>query len=166
MRRTKPTGRARGFTLIEAIIAIVILATAVPINVIVLRDNLVVRGESIRAHQSYWLAVSITEQILADRAHGHPLLAGDPAETFGDYLDDPADGLLARQAEHIALAAELGISLDITLGPLRSLDDSTTGDASLDIYWTIEIGVSWPRADGTIQSQPLSVVLVDRSGTT
>lgn len=77
---------ARAFSLIEAIIAIVILSVAVPAMFWAVRDAAERRVEPVMLNRARWLAAEKIEDILADRAntgrgYGHILAANYPAES-------------------------------------------------------------------------------------
>ena len=61
------SARRRGFTLIETIAAIVILAIALPPMLFAIRDAHVQRVNPVLVSQARWLATEKLEDILADR---------------------------------------------------------------------------------------------------
>lgn len=68
MNSPKPRPAARrGFTLIEAIVAIVIVATALPASLIFIMDAQTRRAGPILAGRARWLAGEKLEDVIADR---------------------------------------------------------------------------------------------------
>jgi Tfp pilus assembly protein PilV len=62
-------GRRRGaFTLIEAVIALVVLGVAVPPMLVAVKDAAARRADLVLASRARWLAAERLEDILADRA--------------------------------------------------------------------------------------------------
>lgn len=78
--------RPRAFSLIEAVIAIVILSVAVPAMFWAVRDAAERRAEPVMLNRARWLAAEKIEDILADRAnagrgYGYVVAANYPAES-------------------------------------------------------------------------------------
>jgi prepilin-type N-terminal cleavage/methylation domain-containing protein len=67
MQRIKPLNNRRGFTLIESIAAIVILAIAVPPMMWAIKEGHTQRVNPMMASKARWLATEKLETILADR---------------------------------------------------------------------------------------------------
>jgi prepilin-type N-terminal cleavage/methylation domain-containing protein len=60
-------GRSNGFTLIEAIVAIVVLSVAIPPMLLAMRETQHRRVAPIQADRARWLASERLEEIIADR---------------------------------------------------------------------------------------------------
>lgn len=67
MTRTRRS-RAAGFSLIDTIVAIVVLALVVPGTVVAISDASVQRASTIAFSRARWLATEKVEDVIADRA--------------------------------------------------------------------------------------------------
>ncbi|MBX3385185.1 MAG: hypothetical protein KF768_01295 [Phycisphaeraceae bacterium] len=86
MSLTRSTLRSPGFTLIEAIGAIVLLSIAVPVMFWALRDAQLRRADPASLTVARWLAVERMETVIADRhaparGYAHIIPANYPAES-------------------------------------------------------------------------------------
>lgn len=78
--------RARAFTLIEAVIAMVILSVAVPAMLWAVRDAVSERNDPVLASRARWLAAERLETIIADRhspnrGYAYVISANYPSES-------------------------------------------------------------------------------------
>ena len=85
----------RAFTLIEAIIAMVVLSIAVPATLALIHDATVARAETTTSTRAAWLGSMLIEQILADVASDDPQLGMDALADDEAYLNDADTGLFA-----------------------------------------------------------------------
>lgn len=131
----------RGFTLVETITALVILAMAVPPMMFALRQATVDRIDPIRFSQARWLATERLEDIMADR---HSTTRGY------DYVSElhyPAEPVVASTP---AFARRVRI---IETGP-----DLRTAGAG---YKTATVILSWIDSRGHAQSLEVATVLTE-----
>ena len=145
------TARSRGFTLIETVAAIVILAVAVPPMLWAVRESQIDRINPMLASRARWLAVEKLEDIIADR-HSTTLRGWDyvsdlaqwstryPDENKGDITDYLQ---FSRQATFLETQANL------------STADTDGG------YLKVTITVSWTDADAKSQSLKISTILTE-----
>jgi len=151
----------RGFTLIEAIIAIVVLSLAVPATMAMIHDATVARTDSVLTTRAAWLAGTISEQILADATSTHADLGMGAFEDPSNYLHDPGTGLFARLSGAIELYESYGMSCEVDIGPAVSATFTPSGDAARNIYRQITVTVRWGRASGPPVTMPVSFIVVD-----
>lgn len=156
----RPTLQTRtGLTLIEAIIAIVVLSLAVPTTVVMLRDAASVRADAIATTRATWLANAVVEQIIADaasRAAGLGLSAFDDPQT---YLGDPDAGLRSRIAFVTLPYESMGFSYTINVGQPQSAAGDQTGSPEHDLYRAITVTVSWNSTRGDVKSTAISTLI-------
>lgn len=89
-RRKAPAVRARGLTIIEAVVALIIIATLVPPTLIIITDAHAQRGAPILASRARWLVTEKLEDIIADR---HSSSRGYSYVQDASYPDeDPVSG--------------------------------------------------------------------------
>ncbi len=138
----RPTrGRPAGFTLAEAITAIVILSIAVPSMLWGVRQAHAHRSNRVLASRAHWLAVEKLEDVMADRhsntrGYGYLNAVNYPAET-----SIPGYPAYTRT-----------VALNETLADL-----STPGPG----YMKVTVTVSYTDATGVPRSLPLSTELTN-----
>ncbi|GAB4387241.1 MAG: hypothetical protein Kow0022_18740 [Phycisphaerales bacterium] len=154
IRRHRPT-RCRGFTLIEAVIIVVMLAIVVPTSTVMLMDASAERTDRVLLQAGVTYASSLLEQIVADVSAGGLDVLADQAA----YLDAPDTGLWARCSWLSAPYAARGIKAEVTI----SEQVSRTGEVSLESdenrFRIVEVSVGVPTASGGILTVPISVML-------
>lgn len=105
----------RAFTLIEAVLVVLVLAVTVPAGMRMIRSSERSQQEAERVLAATTIASSVAEQIVADV---------EAIERFGPgafddkatYLNDPTDGLLARTAWLLDSPTTQDMSLEIVIG--------------------------------------------------
>ncbi|MGE3107716.1 MAG: prepilin-type N-terminal cleavage/methylation domain-containing protein [Phycisphaerales bacterium] len=143
MIRPGPTTRRSAFTLIECIIAIVILSVAVPAMVLAIRETHSRRAAPVMSSRASWLAMELLEDIIADRnsatrGYGYLKASNYPAEA--SVSEFPAFSRSVRFVE---------------TGP----DLASAGSG----YMKVTVSVSWIAPGGTQRSLALSTILTDYS---
>ena len=145
MRRTRPTRRLnhtrRGFTLIEAIIAIVVLSIAVPPMLWSIRASHVQRVSPMKASQARWLATEKLEDIIADR---HSTTRGYSYLTSGNYPNESS------------ITGSPGFTRSVAFTETTAnLSTSGTG------YKKCVVTVTWIDGAGVSRSLAISTVVTD-----
>ena len=133
--------RRGGFTLIETIAAIVILAIALPPMLFAIRDAHVQRVNPMLASQARWLATEKLEDILADR---HSETRGYDFLTAGNYPAEPSVSGFPAFARSVSLTET---------GP----DLVTPGQG----YMTVTVQVSWVDATSTARTLSIATVITE-----
>ncbi len=131
----------RGFTLMETIAAVVILAIAVPPMLWSIRDAHVQRIDPMMMTKAYWLASSKLEDVIADR---HSVTRGYDYLTGGNY---PAE---------YNIAGYPGFSRFVSLTETGA-DLVSAGSG----YMNVTVRVRWQDARGRVQDLPVSTVLTE-----
>lgn len=136
-----PTQRRRGFTLMEGIVAIVLLGTALPPMMWAIRTAQVRRVGSALASRARWLATEKLEDVIADR---HSTTRGYAWLTGANYpAENPVAGFgqFNRSVAFVETAADL-----VSAG---------TG------YKKATVTVSWTDGAGTARSTAISTIVTD-----
>jgi len=141
MRACCPPTHARAFSLIEAIIAIVILSVAVPAMFWAIRDATERRAEPVMLARARWLAAERLEDAIADR---HSATRGYAYVQTSNY---PAEAGIAGFA---------GFSRQVAIAD-RGPDLVTAGAG----YKVITVTVSYPGLRGTTRTFDLAGVVTD-----
>lgn len=131
--------RRRGFTLIEAIVAIVMLAIIVPPTMYALREGHKQRANPVLASRARWLATEKIEDIVADR---HSTSRGYAYLVAANYPAEPSITGFPGFTRSVAFT-ETTVNL------------STPGTG----YMRAVVNVGWTDAGGTSRSLSLTTVL-------
>lgn len=133
----------RAFTLIEAVMAIVILAIAIAPLMLALERSSMDQVTPIRVSRARWLATERLEEIIADRysaTRGYAYLAEGNYSTENPVATDPD---FTRAVSIVETAADL--------------QSSGTG------YKTVTVTVSWTGVAGASRTLQISTVLTSLS---
>jgi prepilin-type N-terminal cleavage/methylation domain-containing protein len=139
--RRAPSRRSRGFTLIETIAAIVIMAIGLPPMLWAIRDAHMQRANPVLASRARWLAESKLEDIIADRhsttrGYDHLIAANYPAEA--------------------SITGYPGFSRSVALSETEA--DLTTAGTG---YTRATVTVSWTDAGGDARSLAVATILTE-----
>lgn len=163
LARRSQTGLTRGFTLIEAVVAMVVLAIAVPIGLAMMRDAATSRINNAKASTAYWLANAIIEQVMADLDSPTAGLGFEAFDNVNSYLNDAPDALTTRLASVTDEAEAKGYVWSMTASAAMDYTGATTGDATEDLYRRITVQVLWFDALGDPHMLQLSLMAADRT---
>lgn len=139
--RTCSRGRS-GFTLVEAVCAIVIISVALPGMYWAMRDAQTKRADPVLANRARLLAQERLEDIIADR---HSSTRGYAYVVSGNYASEPAVTGFTNMARSVTIT-ESGANL---------VAGSGTG------YKTVAVTVSFRDGRNTSRTLTLSTVLTD-----
>jgi prepilin-type N-terminal cleavage/methylation domain-containing protein len=141
------SARRQGFTLIETVAAIVILAVAVPPMLWAVAEAQHKRANPMLASKARWLAMEKLEDIIADRhsesgnrGWDYLIAANYSAEAKGSITGYPQ---FSRTVTFLETEADLATP-------------SATGG-----YMNVTVTVSWTNAEGAAQSLSISTVLTE-----
>ncbi len=135
----QPRHTRRALTLVEAIIAVVVVSVAAPPMLIAVRDSSVRRVDPIMADRARWLAGEKLEDIIADR---HSTVRGYTYVTANNYPSESAVSGFSNFARAVTIA-ETGASL------------SGTGTG----YKRATVTVTWRDSRGQNRSLALSTIV-------
>jgi prepilin-type N-terminal cleavage/methylation domain-containing protein len=167
MRRRHSTyrnlGTRRGFTLVESIVVVVVVALLVPPAVSMLQSAQTSRVDSANTLRASVLAGAVMEQVLAD--------ASSPAASLGmaafaapaTYTDTATTGLKARLAAVTSAYQTQGLTWSLSIGGLVSKTGSADADSAKNIFRTVTVTVTWnsTRAGVGSRSYALTSLVTD-----
>lgn len=153
------THARRAAILLETVIAVTMLAIAVPATVSWMQSAAGDRADATNALRASIMASSIAEQVIADSVSSsfgmNALL--DPQT----YLDLPTLGLRARLAENLSIYTDAGFNYQVAIGDLVGPEGVATGDPRLDVSRILTITVFYPSSRGAPYELTLDVMVTD-----
>ena len=136
----------RGFSLIEAVVVVVLLGIAIPPTLMLMEDASADRVDEVNIARATTFATGVLEQVIADAYSKDPSLGfaalGDPST----YLSGPGTGLDTRIAEIRAGYEPLGFAYSVSIGGLVGTEGVATGDAERDVFRLVTVTVTAPSA--------------------
>jgi hypothetical protein len=149
MKRTQ----RRAAVLLETVIAVTMLAVAVPVTVSWMQSVAGDRADATSSLRASVLATSIAEQIIADASSD--AIGMDAMEDPSAYIDQPLTGLRARLESTLQLYVDAGFTYGISIGPLVGPEGLPTGEEVLDASRVVTITVRYPSS----RTEALELVL-------
>lgn len=150
------------FSLIEVVIAVVILAIAVPPTLNLMDTAAAGRVDAINTTRATMLATCVLETILADLSSNEPSLGFDAFTDQSTYLNDPDTGLVTRLSPTVAPYIEAGFKYGVTIGSLVGSDGTVSANPDENLYRVITVRVGYPSASSTSYELPVSIMVSER----
>ena len=146
-----------GFTLIEGVVAMVILSMAVPVSVVMMSDASSAAAASLQRERAVALLAVIRTEIVADVAA--------PSEGLGVILlDDPEeydDVLRPRIAQITQPYEDLGLTWALDIGERVGPNGVHAIDPLRNIYYPVTLTVSWTDARQGSTNLDLTIYLAE-----
>lgn len=153
------SGYRRGFTLIEVVTMVLVLAIAVPPTLEIMMSNSASRANVINTSRATMLASNVLEGILADVASDSDGLGFDALADANVYLSTPATGFYSRMSSFTQLYDSLGLTYVVTISELIGPDGTASETESENVFRTVTVRVSYPSADGEAYILPVSLMV-------
>ena len=154
-----PKTPRRGFTLIEVVTMVLVLAISVPPTLEILMSNSASRANVINTARATMLASNVLEGIIADVSSPEPTLGFSALDDANAYLSTPSTGFYARMASSNQSFTDLGLAYTVDVGQLVSSNGLVSLDENENVFRTITVRVSYPSADGPAYELPVSVMV-------
>ncbi len=152
---------SRGFTLVEVVVVVVLLAIAVPPTVLWMNDASATRADAVNATRATMLATVVLETIEADVASPAPSLGFAALANSNAYLNTGTTGLRARIATWSTPYEALGMSYTVTISGLVGPSGAATGNATVDVFRTILVRVTAPSAQASAMTMDFTTMVAD-----
>jgi len=136
----------RGFTLIEAVVVVVLLGIAIPPTLMLMEDAAADRADEVNIARATTFATGVLEQVIADAYSRDALLGFAALSDPGTYLSAPGSGLNDRIADIRDGYEPLGFSYAVSIGGLVGPEGVATGDAESDVFRLVTVTVTAPSA--------------------
>ncbi len=157
VQRIKKT--RRGFTLIEAVVMVLVLSIAVPPTLEVLMSNSAARANIINTGRATMLASNVLEGIIADVSSSDGALGFEALADSNAYLNANPNGFYDRMGPATESYGDLGLSYTVEIGNLVGSDGLVSGEASENIFRTVTVRVVYPSSDGDEFTLPVSIMV-------
>jgi type II secretory pathway pseudopilin PulG len=145
-RRALASLPRRAFTLIEAVMVVVVLAIAVPPTMLLLDQSANERADSVAVTRATTYAQGVMEHVLADVSSTHSTRGFAALSNISTYIDAPTTGLRARLQDMSTPYTNAGMRFDLRVSDLVSASGTATGDAARDVFRVVTVTVSFPSA--------------------
>lgn len=136
--------RHRGFTLLETVAAVIVLAVAVPATMGALTDAADARRDGATALRAATLARAALEHVLADVHSGAPGLGFDALSDSAAYVDAPVTGLMARLAPTLEAYEAFAMGCEVRVSGLVDYSGAATGSPASDVCRDVTVVVTFP----------------------
>lgn len=147
------------FTLIEVVIAVMVLAIAVPPTLSLLDSAGAGRADAINTNRASLLATSVLETIIADINSNTAGLGFDALGDSNAYLNAPDTGLYARLETIVSPYSDAGLGYAVEVGTLVAADGSVSEDANENIFRIVTVRVSFTSASTASYQVPFSTMV-------
>lgn len=148
----------RGFTLIEAVIVVVVIAISIPPTMMWFDAAVNRRMDAVNTLRGTTLATLVLEHILADVNSDAPGLGMSALDNASTYLDAPGTGLRARLATATGEYQRLGFSYDIIIDRASDYQGIATGTGA-DVFRRVTVQITIPRGEGEAVTMPVSMMV-------
>jgi len=149
----------RGFTLIEVVTMVLVLAIAVPPTLEILMSNSASRANVINTARATMLASNVLEGILADISSADGSLGFDALADPNAYLSTPGTGFYSRMSSGVQSYLGLGMDYTVDIGVLVGADGAVSLESDENVFRTVTVLVSYPSADGAAYTLPVSLMV-------
>lgn len=149
----------RAFSLIEVVMAVLVLAIAVPPTLGLLNATAASRADTVNSTRATVLASSVLETVLADIASNDDSLGFSALDDSDTYLDTPSTGLYARLSSSLSSYEKYGFTYSVEIGGLVSVDGTFSASAGENIFRIITVRIVYPSGTGDDYSLPVSLMV-------
>jgi type II secretory pathway pseudopilin PulG len=147
--------RERGFTLIEAVLIVLMIALAVPPAVRMMTEASAERADRVLLAAAMSYAQGIADQVMADVSGGGLAVLDDA----GAYLASPGTGLWDRlswisepyEARHLTESVDVSEAV--------GWRGAVAADESENLYRVVTVRVGVPMSDGELVEVPVALML-------
>lgn len=153
--------KPRAFTLIEAVLCVVVLGLSVPPALELMQSAAAHRADGVNTGRATVLSGLVIESVLADVASGNMALGFEALADPAAYLETPDTGLYARLSTVVAPFDQVGMAYSVTISDLVSSTGLESSDEAQNIFRLVTVTVRYPSSDGSAWELPVSVMVGD-----
>ena len=149
----------RAFSLIEVVIAVIVLAIAVPPTLNMMDSAGAGRVDAINTTRATLMATSVMETVLADITSSNENLGFEALDDTNAYLRYPNEGLYFRLSSALEPYTRVGLNYTVDISDLVSQDGTISEDESDNIFRVITVRVSFQSASTASYEVPMSTIV-------
>lgn len=150
----------RAFSLIEAVMCVLLLAVAVPPVLELMGSAGEDRADTVNTNRATALASLVLETVVADVASSDPGLGPGVLSDPGAYLNSAETGLRSRLAAITEPYTRAGLSWELHIGPRVSSDGLVSSDQALNRFRLVTVRVTYASAGSRSPGAPQYVMPV------
>lgn len=154
-----PAVSRRAFTLIEVVIAVIVLAIAVPPTLNLLDSAGAGRADAINTSRATYLATTVLESVMADLTSTQETLGFDALGDESAYLSTPVTGLYSRLEGVVEPYTRMGLTYSVGISELVSSDATVSDDIDENVFRIVTVRVSFPSATSADYTMPVSMMV-------
>jgi|GEM_PF-1167571 len=148
-----------GFTLIEVVIAVIVLAIAVPPTLNLMDSASAGRVDAVNTTRATYLTTIILETVIADMTSNDPLLGFEALADSNAYLNTSSTGLFDRLSSLTTAYTNVGLKYSITISSLVASDGLVSETESENVFRTVSVNVGFTSASTTSYQMPTSIMV-------
>lgn len=151
----------RAFTLIEAVMCVIVLGLAVPPALELMQSASAHRADAVNTGRATILAGLVLETVIADvcsEADGLGFAALDDLDT---YLNAPDSGLYTRLEAAATPYEAVGMSFTVVVSDPICADGTVASDATQNLFRLVTVTVQYPSSDGVNWELPVFMMVGD-----
>ena len=149
----------RAFTLIEVVIAVIVLAIAVPPTLNMMDSAASGRVDAINTTRATFLSTAVLESVMADMTSSNELLGFAALADEDTYLHDDTTGLYARLVNVTRAYTDVGLSYTVSVGELVGSDGEVSEDEEDNVFRVVTVRVAYVSASSDAFDMPVSVMV-------
>lgn len=158
--------KSRGFSLVEAVICVLILAVAVPPVLELMSAAGEDRADSVNTNRATALATLVLETVIADVASRDAGLGPAVLADRGAYLNDAESGLVTRIADLTEPYTRAGLTWELEIGERTASDGAVSVDPASNRFRQVTVRISYSSSAGGADGarryvMPVSVMVAD-----
>lgn len=149
----------RAFTLIEVVIAVIVLAIAVPPTLNMMDSAASGRVDAINTTRATFLSTIVLETVMADMTSSNELLGFEALDDEDVYLNNDATGLYTRLVNTTRAYTDVGLSYSVIIGELVGSDGEVSEDEADNVFRVVTVRVAYVSASSDAFDMPVSVMV-------
>ncbi len=154
-RRVGRCGARSGFSLIEAVLIILMISVAIPPSIAMMTEASANQADRVLLATAMSYAQGISDQIMADvSANGLDILADANL-----YLDAGGTGLWARMGWVTEPYESRDLTSTVSISELVDYQGNVSADPAENLFRIVTVTIGIPTSDGKFLDVPVSMVL-------
>lgn len=151
--------RRVGFSLIEVVIAVIVLSIAVPPVLSMLDSASGGRTDAINTTRATLMATCVLEMVMGDLSSSAPGLGFEALSDPDAYLETPTTGLRDRLAPIVDVYTDAGFAWELDIGEPVNADGTVSADQDENIFRLVRVRIIYPSSTNAAFELPVSIMV-------